>query len=147
MLQLSSAELHLQGMVTDIDGCIPATSCQALPDVDVVLSLCVPGVVFRRTRKKSVLSQCLWNNKLKWSYRSHRLSRDKNKATRGLRADALVGSQLVHDKVPVFHTKKTHLPGKTGAGFSREEDGQEVLNANCGIFCSLLYEFLKLSYN
>lgn len=43
--------------------------------------------------------------------------------------------------------KKAHLPGKTGAGFSTEEDSHEVLNANCGIFCSLGYEFLKLSYN
>lgn len=103
-----TGELHLLRTVINIDGCIPPTSCQASPDVDVALRLCVvqrvlPGLAFGKTRKKSGLCQSLWNkNKLNWSCCSHGLPRDKYQATWGLWADALVGSLLVHYQVPVF---------------------------------------------
>lgn len=44
-------------------------------------------------------------------------------------------------------SKLAHLTGSTRAGFSGEGEGQEVLNSNCGVFCSVLYEFLKPGYN
>lgn len=142
-----TGELHLLRMVIDIDGWIPPTSCQASPDVDAeALRLCgvqhlLPGLAFGKTRKNSVLCQSLRNNKLNWSCCSHRLSRDKHKATWGLWADALIGSQLVHWKVLVFKNWPIWLGGLELAVLEGYE--QEVLN---GIVRSLLYEFLRHGY-
>lgn len=126
-----------------IDGCLPPTSCQASPDVDVALMLCVarrwlPGLAFGKTRKKSVLCQFLRNiNKPNWRCCSHRLSRDKYKATWGLWADALVGSQLVHYKVPVFQNWLIWLRAPGLAFLGRERAGSVKRSLWCVLFCAV----------
>lgn len=134
-----------------IDGCFPPTSCQASPDVDVALRLCVarrwlPGLAFGKTRKKSVcVSSCGTSTN---PIGAAALTDCPGTNTRPLG----VSGQMPWLALSWYSTK--FLSFKTGSSDWEHQGwlfwrgrGQEVLSANCDVFCSVLYEFLKPSYN